>query len=195
MAVKYLFMKNIQKIIITTLFLSVFVFSFSSKAKTPVGNEVFGIGLELGDPTAVTIKILPTDVFGFQIFVGGGDWSGGYYYHAMFLTGFDFIFHPIVFHEWRTCALNLTLGLGAALGVFQGWYHDDWNGYYGYDNYYYDGQTYATMFLRFVTGVNLWFKKFPLETFVELTPAMQLFRPDPVGFHMFWIAAGARWWF
>jgi hypothetical protein len=187
-------MNNIKKIIILSTFAALISGALPAGAETPVGNEVFGIGLQLGDPAGLTIKILPTEVFGFQAFVGGGGWHANYYYNAMFITGIDVIFHPVTFHEWNTCALNLTLGAGAALGVFRGWY-DGNPANYPYSYYYYDGQTYATMFIKFVTGVNLWFKKFPLEVFVELSPSIQLFRPDPVAFHMFWTVAGARWWF
>ncbi|MBN2801917.1 MAG: hypothetical protein JXR91_02365 [Deltaproteobacteria bacterium] len=186
-------MNTVIKIKLITIFAMIFLFSAGVSANTPTGNEVFGIGVQLGDPTAITAKLLPSEYFGFQAYVGGGAWHNDYY-HAMFMTGLDVIFHPFTFHEWKTCALNLTLGAGAALGLFRGWYHDNWTGNYYYDQYYYDGQMYGTMFIRFVTGASLWFKKFPLETFAEITPAIQLFRPYPIDFHMFW-TVGARWWF
>ncbi|MBN2341692.1 MAG: hypothetical protein JXR45_09390 [Deltaproteobacteria bacterium] len=176
-----------------------FTVAVSVAARTPVGNEVFGVGVQLGDPTAVTAKIMPSEVFAFQFYLGGGHWYHDYdYYHGnMFITGLDFVFHPVMIYDgWRTCALNLTLGAGAAVGIFRGWYTaDNWNYDWRYDRYYYSDDYYAALFIRFVTGVNLWFKKFPLETFVELTPSLRLINPEPIGFHMFWVAAGARWFF
>jgi hypothetical protein len=168
----------------------------TSEARTLTGNEVFGVGLQLGDPTAITAKILPVEVFGFQFYLGGGGWGWNDYYHSMFLTGIDVIFHPwVIYDGWKTCALNLTIGGGVALGLFRGWYYADWDGHYVYDRYYYRDEWYATMFIRLVTGVSLWFKKFPLECFVEANPAIGLFRPVPIYFQLFWVGAGARWWF
>ncbi len=183
------------------LFASVFAMfvAQTASAKTPVGKQVFGIGVELGDPTAVTMKIMPTPKFGFQFFIGGGHWYNDFDHyngHGMFMTGIDVVAHPfMIYDKWKTCALNLTLGGGLAVGVFKGWYYDTWEYHWRYDEKYWDDEYYASLFLRFVTGVNLWFKKFPLETFVELTPAIRFINPDPIGFHMFWIGAGGRWYF
>ncbi len=181
-----------RMLIVASLALTVSLISSVSSA-TPVNNKVFGLGLEFGDPTALTGKFISGDLFGVQFFVGGGDWI----FIPMFLTGIDFVWHPTMIHEWRTCALNWTIGFGPALGVFSGGYwrghhhHHDW--YHGWD--YYDDHAYVTLFLRMVTGVNLWFKKFPLEAFVELTPSLQFINPRPISFHLFWIVAGARWYF
>lgn len=180
----------------------VFWFTFSvaqsAHARTPVGNEVFGVGVQLGDPSAITAKLMPSEIFAFQFHIGAGHWYHDFDYHRgnMFLTGVDFVYHPVMIYDgWKTCALNLTIGGGLALGVFRGWYYDGWNNNWNYDRYYREDEYYASLFVRLVTGVNLWFKKFPLETFVELTPALRLINPDPVGFHFFWVAAGGRWFF
>lgn len=166
----------------------------SAFAENATGDEIFGVGLQLGDPIAITAKLLPVPVFGFQIYAGGGDWQYNNGYNTMFVTGIDVIFHPFMIYDgWKTCALNLTIGGGVALGLFRGWWYPGYTG--PYDDRYYRDDWYASMFVRLVTGVSLWFKPFPLEVFVELNPAIRFFRPDPIGFHMFWTAAGARWWF
>ncbi|MBN2528175.1 MAG: hypothetical protein JXR76_17415 [Deltaproteobacteria bacterium] len=193
-------MKITKKIAIVVGFIVAMAATSNASARTPVGNEIFGIGLELGDPTAMTMKIMPSEKFGIQFFIGAGNWYNDYYHwngHGMFLTGIDFVAHPVmIYDKWKTCALNLTLGGGLAVGVFRGWYDNNWDyNWYYYDRQYHDGEYYGMLFVRFVTGVNLWFKKFPLETFVEITPALRFINPDPVGFHLFWVAAGGRWYF
>ena len=185
--------------VIATVAAVAFFVSGIASARTPVGSETFGVGVQLGDPTAVTMKIMPNPKFAFQFYLGAGNWYNDYYYYDgnTFVTGIDFVAHPVMIYDgWKTCALNLTLGGGLALGLFKGWYYSGWNrGDYYYDTRYYDDHYYGILFVRFVTGVNLWFKKIPLETFVELTPALRFVNPDPFGFHMFWVAAGARWYF
>ena len=188
--------KDNKKLLISAAFIACFI-AGAANARTPVGNETFGIGVALGDPTAITMKVMPSEKFAFQFFAGAGNWYNNYQYYdsSTFVTGIDFVVHPVmIYDKWKTCALNLTLGGGLALGLFKGWYADRY-GNWRYDTNYYNDQYYGILFLRFVTGVNLWFKKFPLETFVEITPALRFVNPDPFGFHMFWVAAGARWFF
>lgn len=174
--------RTIISLCIATLILSV----ATAASATPVNDKVFGLGIEFGDPTAITGKFMPTDKFGIQFFVGGGNW---WWWDRMFMTGVDFVWHPTMIYDgWRTCALNWTIGVGPAVGVFHG--DRRW-----YDGEYYDDKAYATFIVRMVTGLNLWFKKFPLETFFELTPSLHFFHPEDVGFHFMWVVAGARWYF
>lgn len=184
---------NIKNIFfIAIAFVVTISLGYQACAKTPVGKETFGIGLQLGDPSAITGKVMPSDIFAFQFFIGAGNWYHDYDGRRSnaFLTGADFVFHPMMIYDgWKTCALNLTLGFGAAVGVYRDWYYNNQYNDWRYNDHH------ATLYLRFVTGVNLWFKKFPLETFVEMTPALRLINPDPIGFHMFWVVGGARWFF
>jgi hypothetical protein len=177
-----------------TLALSVAALPSTASAETPVNDKVFGLGVQLGDPTAATMKVLFTEKIGLQMYIGGGSW---WWWEAMFMTGIDFIWHPVMIYDgWKTCALNLTIGAGGGVGVYTWhWYRDRydprWDGW--------DDEAHAAAVVRMVTGVSLWFKKFPLEAFVELNPAIIILGDNPyndhIRFHLQWVGAGGRWYF
>ena len=182
--------------------LAVLALPHNANAETPVNDKVFGLGIQLGDPTALTMKMLFTEKFGMQMHVGGGSW---WRWENMFMTGLDAVWHPVMLYDgWKTCALNLTLGVGGGLGLYR-WHWHRWHWYDGHyvpdDPYWHDWgrRTHPAGYVRMVTGVSLWFKKFPLEGFIELDPAIMFFGDNPYNqralFHMQWVGAGGRWYF
>ena len=136
------------------IFIIVFILSgsFNIFAQSPQGRNV-GFGVMLGDPTGLTLKIWTPTNNAFVIDLGSS-------YFGSPRINVDYLWH---FNAFRSNAVNLYAGPGAALGFGKGhgiWY-DNNQGFYVRNNN-------PGLGIRGVFGVDFVPNKNPLEFFFEL---------------------------
>jgi hypothetical protein len=165
------------------LALGLCVSSAAHAAVTPDGKG-FGIGVQGGSPSAVTIKVMTSDYTGLVFGLGG---AVGLYFDPTFGLSLH------VDHVWHApfvsgSALNLSgyLGVGA-----QGVFFADYKGQpLGFG--YFTGPSNVAALARVPIGLSLAFNGLPLELYLEADPALVVF--PYVGFGVGG-AVGARLWF
>lgn len=160
--------------------------SFSSGAGgvAPMG-KTFGIGLQVGAPTALTGKFMLTPESGLVVGIGAGY---GFFFDPALSLHVDYLYHPSVLFQNEGVKLSWFIGGGGWLGLFQ-----TRRGY----NFVVPGYTYyfgSPLFLaaRVPIGISLALQSIPLEFYLEGVPAISIFPAVSFGLG---IDAGARFYF
>lgn len=142
--------------------------TLAGAGSSPAG-KTFGIGLQLGAPTALTIKYMLAPTQGIVVGVGAGfavrnAFGVGLSLHA------DYLFHLAELVRNDTVALSFYLGPGLWVSLFNGGYG------LGYVGYYYGG-SFALFGIgaRLPLGLSLAFAAAPIELYLELDPALFVF--------------------
>ncbi len=146
----------------------------------------FGIGLQVGTPTALTVKFPAS---GADIVLGlGVGYSGAfrnYGFAGLSLHG-DYLFNVAQLVSTGDFGVNAYIGPGLWVTLFQGGY-----GYFSRAGYY-SRETNFGLGVRFPLGLNAKFANAPVEIYLELDPAIFVF-PGLDGF--IGAALGFRWFF
>lgn len=138
-------------LLITTIFILAFSLSY---AQGPQGKDL-GFGIQLGDPTAITMKKWINRENSFQISLGSGSFAG------LRITG-DYLWD---FDAFNSRDFRLYAGPGAVIGLGRGntviykqndkkWYYREENGF--------------GLGVRGIVGANYKARKAPIEIFLEL---------------------------
>lgn len=125
-----------------------------------------GLGLQVGSPTAVTIKFGGVQETGFVIGVGAG-----FGYGRTFATSLsihvDYLIHVATLVRQEQLALTAYVGPGLWLSMF-----GDGFGF-GYSPYF--GNSFIDVGVRVPVGLALGFSTAPIEVYLELDPAIFVF--------------------
>lgn len=129
------------------------IFSISLSARPPQGKAV-GFGIQLGDPTAITLKYWTNNENAFQFYVGNS-------FFGNLRFGADYLWH---FDVFNSPYFKLYAGPGVTVGLGDG------NEYFykrGRDKWYYrkDG---LGLGARGLAGVNAVPRNTPIEIYFEL---------------------------
>ena len=129
-----------------------------------VGNsKKFGLGIMLGQPTAITIKYHFSYKHALTAAVGAGwYWGRNFHIHA------DYGYH---FDLTKTSDFDLRMWVGGGLKFFYFFWHDGRHPYWDRDwrnNDY--GR--AGIGLRIPVGISFNINKVPLEVFLEIAPGV-----------------------
>jgi len=119
----------------------------------------FGLGLSLGEPTGLSMKLFMHPNHALQWSVGWGPW------HWAGRAHMDYLWHPGRFTSNKTFDLvgYIGLGIGAAF-----WSQHRWNNGYWCDRGNCGGRGGAALLLRIPAfGVSFHWKKVPLDTAIE----------------------------
>ena len=140
----------------------------------------FGLGVTLGAPSGLSMKIFMANQHALDIAVGVG-----YYGGASFDTHVDYHFYtkPLT----RTSAFDLPLYIGVG-GRFNFWFEDG-------NRHYWGGKTKSGRVgvgVRVPIGIAFHFNKVPVDLFLEIVPGLGVI--PGVGFHLDG-AIGARYFF
>lgn len=150
----------------------------------PMG-KTFGVGLQLGAPTAITGKFMLTPESGLVIGLGAGY---GFFFDPALSLHVDYLYHPSVLFQNEGVKLSWFIGGGGWLGLYQGRRY----------NYVVPGYNYGVygspLFLavRIPIGLSLALQSIPLEFYLEGVPAISIF---PVISFGLGFAGGARFYF
>lgn len=113
----------------------------------PVDKGTLGVGIVLGEPVGICMKLYLKDDQAIQAAVGSAFLGGGLQAHG------DYVFHPWILQDKDTFVLPVYLGPGVRL--------IDYSGAAG-------GKSHAAFGLRAVIGLLFDFKNVPLDAFVEV---------------------------
>jgi hypothetical protein len=144
-----------------------------------------GLGLQVGSPTAVTIKIGGLQQNGFVIGIGAG-----FAYYGAFAPNLsvhvDYLFHVATLVRTGDVALTAYVGPGLwlALGTYGYGFGLYKAGYFGYFPF--------GVGVRVPLGLSLGFSAAPVEIYLELDPALFFFPPADFGVGA---SLGFRWHF
>lgn len=157
--------------------------SFGGGGVAPMG-KTFGVGLQLGAPTAVTGKFMLTPESGLVVGLGAGY---GFFFDPALSLHVDYLYHPTVLFQNEGVKLSWFIGGGGWVGLFQGRRY----------NYVVPGFAYyygSPLFLaaRMPIGLSLALQSIPLEFYVEGVPALSIF---PVISFGLGFAGGVRFYF
>lgn len=147
-----------------------------------------GLGLQVGSPTAITIKFGGVQETGFVIGVGAGfrygrfanDFDTSLSIHA------DYLIHVATLVRAEQVALTAYIGPGLWLSLFGDGY------YFGNSFRYTPFGTFFGLGVRLPIGLSLGFNSAPIEIYLELDPALFVF--PSVGFGV-GASLGFRWHF
>lgn len=159
---------------------ALFAASDAAASMSPQG-KTFGLGLQLGAPTAVTGKLMVTGDQAIVVGVGAGiGWDVSLGVHA------DYLWHPSVLVDVAPATFSWYIGGG-------GWvsFHQPNAKGFRYDYYYVDGVPFAVG-LRLPIGIDMAMNALPFEVYLEGVPTLAVF--PRVGFGL-GVAIGARFWF
>lgn len=155
-----------------------------STAAQKAGKSL-GIGLQVGTPTALTLKFPGSGnadiVLGIGVGLGYESFGRGF---GLSLHG-DYLFTLASLVNNGTIDLSAYIGPGLWLTFFDRGY-----GYFG--NYYYAGVDYVGLGVRVPLGLAMSFATAPIEIYLELDPAIFVF-PGVGGF--LGASLGFRWFF
>lgn len=149
----------------------------------PMGRT-FGVGLQIGAPTALTGKFMLTPESGLVVGIGAGY---GFFFDPALSLHVDYLYHPSTLFENEGVKLSWFVGGGGWVGLYNG------RGY----NYVVPGYAYyfgSPLFLaaRVPIGISLALQSIPLEFYLEGVPAISIFPAISFGLG---IDAGARFYF
>jgi hypothetical protein len=155
---------------------------------SPMGKQ-FGIGLQIGYPTAISFKYMLTGDQGLQGGVGFFGYGAGGRFNDFYAYGFafhlDYLWHAAVLAAPPPFVLSFYIGIGGQLGI----------GAYGgpfYVGGVYTGVYAFSLAARVPFGVSFAFTQIPIELFLEITPTVIVF--PPLGF-TFAPSLGFRFYF
>ena len=130
---------------------SVTVFSGSAAAEELTDDSVekgsLGVGIMIGEPTAVCAKLYLDDDRAIQGALGATFVSGGFQVHA------DYVFHPLILEEREAFTMPAYIGPGVRLMQHRAGR---------------DGDDDFRVGARVVAGMLFDFKEIPLDVFVEV---------------------------
>ena len=132
-------------------------------------SGTFGIGLQVGSPTAITVKLAGPHESGLAFGVGAGFGYGSGFGASLWLH-VDYLFHLATLLDGD----GVDLGVYAGPGLFATIFGRNYGfGYAGQP--YLNNWDYVGFGIRVPIGLSLAFETFPLEVFLELDPALSLF--------------------
>jgi hypothetical protein len=155
----------------------------SSLSSTPWGNT-FGLGLQLGAPTALTAK-LKLEHNSAVTFTLGGGWSWGIGSGLEFSVGY--VVHPSVLGSYEALTLSWYVG-GAVDVMLRSGQH--YNYYWAVIPIYTNSP--IGLGAHMPLGLDFQMRPVPLSVYLELTPGIDLF---PVVGPRVGLALGARFFF
>jgi hypothetical protein len=159
--------------------------AYGPEVASQKAGKAIGVGLQVGTPTALTLKFPGSGnadiVLGIGVGVGYVDFGRAF---GLSLHG-DYLFTLASLVNNGTIDLSAYIGPGLWLTFFDRGY-----GYFG--NYYYAGINYVGLGVRVPLGLNLSFATAPIEIYLELDPAIFVF-PGVGGF--LGASLGFRWFF
>lgn len=164
-----------------------------SRGTPPPQLSGIGLGLQVGAPTAITIKFAGLQANGFVLGVGAGFAYGRgnryYGYNAGFASlsiHADYLWHLATLVSTGDVALTFYAGVGLWLSLFG-------NGYgYGLVNPYYRNSAYFGVGVRVPLGLSMAFAQAPIELYLEADPAIFVFPGIDFGLGA---SLGFRWHF
>lgn len=165
-----------------------------SRGAPPPQLSGIGLGLQVGAPTAITIKFAGLQENGFVLGVGAGFAYGrGNRYYNGYNAGFaslsihaDYLWHLATLVSTGDVALTFYAGVGLWLSLFG-------NGYgYGLVSPYYGYNSYFGLGVRVPLGLSLGFSGAPIEVYLEADPAIFVFPGIDFGLGA---SLGFRWHF
>jgi hypothetical protein len=140
----------------------------SAPASSPAGHT-FGLGIQVGAPTAITLKYMLAPTQGIVVGVGAGFGYGARGFNAGLSIHADYLFDVAQLVNNGTVNLSAYLGPGLWLALFN-------HGYgFGYGYYYAGDFALFGIGARLPLGLSLGFQSFPLEIYLELDPALFIF--------------------
>jgi hypothetical protein len=156
---------------------------------SPMGRQ-FGIGLQVGYPTALSLKYMLTGdqgiqggvgIFGYQCGRNFGFCTYGFALHA------DYLWHAAVLASPPPFVLSFYIGGGAQLGFggYAGPFYTPFGSYVA-------GAGYFSLAARVPFGLSMALTQIPIEIFLEVTPTLIIF--PPLGF-TFAPSLGFRFYF
>ncbi len=147
---------------------------------SPMGKQ-FGLGLQLGAPTAVTGKYMVTPDQGVVGGIGAGiGWDVSLSLHL------DYLWHPTVLATIPPAVFSWYIGGGAWTAL----HAPNAPGFY-YGVYYFPHSP-ISLGARLPIGVDMAFRAVPFELYLEGAPTIALFPRLAFGIG---VALGARLWF
>lgn len=131
-----------------------------SSSVSPQGKSL-GLGVQLGAPTSLNLKLMLSDTNAVVVGLGGGIW-----YDASLSLHADYLWHPFV-AQFDDGAFSAYIGVGA-------WTSLGYEGQrYGYYRPFASGPFSAGA--RLPLGLTVAFNQVPVEVFGEIVPAVALF--------------------
>jgi len=130
-----------------------------AEASDVAHGRKFGLGIMLGQPTALTIKYHFTPNHALTAAVGVG-WWGGHNFHIHC----DYGYH---FDLTKQSGFDLRMYVGGGVKFF--YYYWD---YYNYYDRHWDHHGRAGIGIRVPVGISFNINKVPLEVFLEIVPGM-----------------------
>jgi hypothetical protein len=143
-------------------------------AAAPATTGGFGLGLQLGSPSAITLKFAGAHESGFALGVGAGFGYGNTFRTSLWLQA-DYLIHLATLIDSDGVDLGVYGGPGVFASVFGANYGF---GYAG--NAWYDNVDSVGVGVRLPIGLSLAFDTFPLELYAQFDPAIGVF--PAVGF-------------
>lgn len=145
-----------------------------SLAAAPATTGGFGLGLQLGSPSAITLKFAGAHQSGFALGLGAGFGYGNAFRTSLWLQA-DYLFHLGTLIDADGVDLAVYGGPGVFASVFGANYGF---GYAG--NPWYDNVDAVGVGVRLPIGLSLAFDRAPLELYAQFDPALGVF--PAVGF-------------
>jgi hypothetical protein len=147
-----------------------------------------GLGLQVGSPTAITIKFGGVQETGFVLGIGAGFRYGNAFANDVGLSiHADYLIHIATLVRAEQLALTAYLGPGLWLSLFN-------DGYYFGNRFggFFPGFGFFGLGVRLPIGLSMGFSAAPIEIYLELDPALFVF--PSVGFGV-GASLGFRWHF
>ena len=143
-------------------------FAEAGAASTPQG-KVFGVGLQLGYPTAITVKYMLRPDQG--IVAGLGGFTGFDYGAGALSLHVDYLWHPNLLTQGEAYAVTWYIGGGGNIVIFN---NPRQRAYLtGVTYYYYPTNIWLAARVPF--GINLALTQLPFEIYLEAAPELLLF--------------------
>ena len=139
----------------------------------PPAVSGIGIGVQVGSPTALTIKFGGAQEDGFVLGVGAGFRYYGAFNGSLSIHG-DYIKHLATLANTGQVALTFYAGIGVWLTMFG-------DGYGYFNSRYYYSSTYFGLGVRVPLGLSLTVAQAPIELYLEADPALFVFPGIDVG--------------
>jgi hypothetical protein len=144
------------------------MFSLAGAPKSlPPAVSGIGIGLQVGSPTALTIKFGGAQENGFVLGVGAGFGYARSFNSSLSIHG-DYIMHLATLANTGQVALTFYAGVGVWLTLFG-------DGYGYFNSRYYYSSTYFGVGVRVPLGLSLTVAAAPIEIYLEADPALFVF--------------------
>jgi hypothetical protein len=147
-----------------------------------------GLGLQVGSPTAVTIKFGGVQETGFVLGIGAGFGYGRFAgdFVPSLSIHVDYLIHVATLVRQDQLALTAYIGPGLWLSMFGRGYG------FGYGYYYANNFSFLGVGVRLPIGLSLGFSSAPIEIYLELDPALFVFPGIDFGVGA---SLGFRWHF